>query len=102
MMMALGVVKDRSWKARDYVRSKLSLRHENSGTFKLLGRTIIHRPNLGEIEVRQYEYIKELKQIYIPAARRRNGESTLQPEELHRVQIYCAAVDMAGQGYDAT
>ena len=46
-----------------HVRDRLSLPHENSGTFKLLGRTIIHRLKLVEIEVDQYEYIKELKQI---------------------------------------
>ena len=38
-------------KARQYVRDRLSLRHENSGTLKMLGRTIIHRPKISGIKV---------------------------------------------------
>ena len=82
LMMALGGNDAFFEKARQYVRDRLSLRYENSGSFRLLGRTIIHRPELHEVEVNQKGYVEDLKQVYIPAARRRNAESRLGPKEL--------------------
>ena len=64
----------------DDLRDRITIKTENTGTFELLGRRVTHVK--GKITVDQFDYIKLIKPIYVPATRRKRPQAALTPQEL--------------------
>ena len=72
--------KGRNWeKASNALRAKLNFKHELRGEFELLGRRVTVSPT--EVKVDQWEYIKKIKSVFVPAKRRREPLSLLSAVE---------------------
>ena len=71
------------FKAKRKLLKLIDVRVEKSGTFELLGRRVTHIRTgaLCEIRVDQWEYVKAIKPVYIPAFRREDSNTTLLAHE---------------------
>ena len=85
----LGVrVDDGTWaghgsafkRAQDELRKLIKVKVEKNGTFEILGRRLTQKP--GSVQVDQFDYVKGLRPVPMTAARRKQREAKLTPQEV--------------------
>ena len=71
-------------KAQEKLRKLINIKVEKTGEFEILGRRVTHTPN--EIKVDQFEYVKKIKTVFVPAIRRKMPNASLLPQEVTQLQ----------------
>ena len=65
--------------AQAKLRKMINIKTERAGRFTILGRDV--EQTEGGISVNQHDYVKKMKPVYVPAARRRQPETALLAQE---------------------